>query len=542
MLNKIYPKFLGDIYNKNSMFERYKIEIEKNAKIPENKIGNILITSICASDATSLFEGLYARKAILEGNEVYVLFCGQFLNKCETKGRYLRGKSLRCSFCKNRQEQFVTAFDVNPCYYDSVLDKDDINKVNKLVDDYFVNNRHVFCGVNINTILYTSLQRYYLEADPKIKNDKITKGFLFTIYSSLIAMDKLCAKIRPKYVLSTHGTYSTWGSTVEYCKANNIRVITYGRTYNKDGMLFAMNDSYLLRYQNIKDKEWENRVLSDKQLSLVNKFYKIRLGIIEGEVTFDYNKGNNRLMAKKEICKLLSIDENRKIITLLPNIPWDGQFNGYSPVYKLFRDWLKETINFFEKKRDVYLIIRSHPAEKTRNAGHETTMTMICDMFPKLSSNIIVLPPDSDINSFALSNVSEFILTYSTTTTLEVAYLRKPVLLVGNPAFKNKGIVYDINSKKQYFDIINEGLINGLKVTDEQYENLLKFSYYYFFEKVMPETLVDIKDTVPYNFKFTNEQELMNNEELDYLYNCIENDIDINFNEFYIKKKEPNEE
>ena len=535
MLEKIYPKFLSNICNKNNMFERYKVEIDKNANIPENKKGNILITSICSSDATNLFEGLYARKAILEGNEVYVLFCGQFLNNCETKGRYLKINSLRCSFCKKRQEQFVSAFGVNPCYYDHILDKDDINKINKLVNDYFVNNKHVFCGVNIDTILYTSLQRHYLEADPKIKNDKITRGFLFTIYSTLIAMQKLCSQIKPKYVMSTHGTYSTWGSTVEYCKANGIRVVTYGRTYNKGGIIFAIDDSYLLRYQNIKDEEWNSRILSDKQLALVHNFYQTRLGIIDGDITFDYNNGNNKLMSKKEICKLLKLDDNKKIVTLLPNIPWDGQFNGNSHVYKLFRDWLRETIEFFAKKEDVYLIIRSHPAEMTRNAGHETTITMISDMFSKLGSNIIVLEPDSNINSFGLSNISEFVLTYSTTTTLEVAYLKKPVLLVGNPAFKNKGIVYDINSREQYFNMIDNGLENGLEVTEAQYEKLLTFSYYYFFEVVMPETLLDIKDTVQYRFKFNNEMELKNNKELDYLYDCIENDKKINFDKFYTK-------
>lgn len=535
MLEKIYPKFLSNIRNQNNMFERYKIEIDKNVNIPENKKGNILITSFYSSDAANLFEGLYARKAILEGNEVYVLFCGQFLNNCEMKGRYLKGNSLRCSFCKNRQKQFATVFGVKPCYYDSILDKNDIDKINKLVSGYFVDNKHVFFGVDVDTILYSSLQQHYLQADPKIKNDKTTRGFLFTIYSTLIAMKKLCSKIKPKYVMSTHGTYSTWGSAVEYCKANDIKVVTYGRTYNRDGLIFAMNDSYLTRYQNIRDEEWDSRILSDKQLALVHNFYQTRLGIVDGDVSFDYNNGNKKLMSKKEICKLLKLDDKKKIVTLLPNIPWDGQFNGNSPVYKLFRDWLRETIEFFAKKEDVYLVIRSHPAEMTINAGHETTITMISDMFTELNSNIVVLPPDSNLNSFALSNISEFVLTYSTTTTLEVAYFKKPVLLVGNPAFKNKGIVYDINSREQYFNMINHGLDNGLEVTEAQYEKLLKFSYYYFFEVVMPETLIDVKNTVPYGFKFNNEIELKNNKELDYIYDCIENDKKVNFDKFYTK-------
>ncbi|MDR0676937.1 MAG: hypothetical protein LBF97_07885, partial [Elusimicrobiota bacterium] len=89
--------------------------------------------------------------------------------------------------------------------------------------------------------------------------------------------------------------------------------------------------------------------------------------------------------------------------------------------------------------------------------------------------------------------------------------------------------------KKEYFETIELGLKKGLIVSESKIKNLYKFFFYFFFECIMPETLIEFKDKgmMPIKFKFKSEEELNNNEELDYLFNCIEKNIKPNFSKFY---------
>ncbi|MDR0675867.1 MAG: hypothetical protein LBF97_02365, partial [Elusimicrobiota bacterium] len=443
---KQFSNYIFNLKYKNNMFALYNKTIEKSEKKNHDK-GNILIAPVSGAPVQSLFDGLYARKALLNGNSVYTLFCNQFVDLCEILNYGTKLKNLRCNFCKNFQQLFINVFETIPCYYNDILNRKDIVKINYYIEQYMnrIKEKNFFLGININEILYSTLQRHYMVADPEIKNDKTTKLFLFTIFSTILCIDKLCKKIKPKYVMITHGTYSLWGPILEYCKVNNIRIITYGRSYNKYGLNFAFDETYLKKHQNDKLNNWKNRELTLEQKKLVEKAINIRIGKSKGEIAFNYNAENKKFFSKDEICHMLKINKSRKIVALLPNIPWDGQFNGNSLVYPLFRDWLKDTVEFFKNRDDSVLLIRSHPAEvlKRYNVGDETTQSMINEIFDILPDNVMVLPHDFILNSYALGLVSDFILVYSSTVGLELTYLKKPVLAVGNPPYINKGIVYD---------------------------------------------------------------------------------------------------
>ncbi|MDR1522236.1 MAG: hypothetical protein LBS28_05240 [Streptococcaceae bacterium] len=527
---------LFKLRHRDNLLNLYNKKIKKEENNVE-KEGSILITSIGCSPSMSMHEGLYARKAIINGIKVYNLFCDQFLNKCEIVSAYLKLKRIRCNFCRNFQQQFLNSFETIACYYNEILDESDLIIVKKKIEHFIKDNKneYIFLNVEVKSILYTSLQRYYLIADPVIKVDKITKSFLFNIFCTLIVMDKLCQKINPKYVLSTQGVYSLWGSVVEYCKANAVKVITLGRSYNNEGLMVALGDSYLKKFQNNISNNWKNQLAPEKKV-LVKKFYDSRIEKLKRKFSHEYSENNKQFFfSKKKVCNILKIDINKKIVALLPNVTWDGQVCSSNSIYPLFRDWIKETIEYFKNIEDSILIIRAHPLETNKRywVGKEKIQTIIYNIYNKLPNNVILLSANSIIDSYSLGVISNFILTMTSTIALEMTYLMKPVLIIGDSPFKNKGIGFDINSKKQYFETMARGLKDGLIVSENQIINLYKFSYYYFFKIVMPETLIELKNNIPLNFKFKNEKELNSNLELEYLYRCIVSNTEPDFSEFY---------
>ena len=504
---------------------------------------SILITPITGYSQHA-FEGFFARKATLHDKKVYGLICGGYLKQCEGFIDTLNFKSARCAYCFAQQEDLVRDMGMIPCTYSSELDNLNRVAVQEYCDTYFsqVNAQHFFMDVDVDELLYTALQRYYLIADPEIVDTGVVRGFLNSIISTLIVMDKLCKRIKPKYVLSSHGTYSTWGAVVEYCKKHGIYVITWGRNYNANGIEFSYDDSYLRRDMADTSNLWLTEPWDMTKQERATRFLDQRLGRIStGTVAYDYNKGNKQRYTKNEIQELLGIPEDNKVICMLPNIPWDGQVTGQSGVFPRFRDWLKATVDFFASRSGATLVIRSHPAEVLTGdaAGRETTATMLSELYPKgLPKNVMVLPPKHKINSYTLGENSIFGITYSSTITLELTHLGIPVILCGCPPFKGKDIGYDITSVERYYSLLEQGLAGNLSVDDARRERLYRFIHYFFFERTMPETLLKITDNGPVGLRFTSDMELDGDPVFDYMYQCIEKKEQMDFSRFYLLEKE----
>lgn len=528
MNNKIHKRF--DPYNQYELIEKKKTGPKRNE--------NILVAIIGGAYGHT-FEGLFIRKAILQGKDVHVLCCGKYLEYCEEIHEISNKKRVRCAMCKAQQEDFIQAFGGTCWQYGSMIHNEDEKEIERYIVSFFstLHSKHFFREVEIDQILYTALQRYYLIADPVIKDDKVTRGFLHTVLSTLIVMDKLIKTLHPKYVLSSHGTYSTWGAVVEYCKAHKIYVITYGQNYNHCGIEFTYDDSYLTGVLNDKEDKWNQRELSEEQRVIVQRFLDERLGNHKSDrVAFDYNKNNKGNYTKDQLIDTLNIDKDKKIVGLFPNIPWDGQVTGESNVFPHFRDWLKKTIDYFALRDDVVLVIRSHPAEILigDTAGRETTKTILNELYSSgLPKNVYLLGPRHQINSYTLGRNSDLGITYSSTITLELTYLHVPVILCGCPPFKDKNIAFDILSEENYIELLNRGIKGELVVDQERVERLFRYLHYFFFMRTMPQTLVDVHDTVPLRYLFNKEEELDSDPVFDEMFRCIDKKLEMDFSYFY---------
>lgn len=543
LLRKIYliSKKQKDFYN----IYRKHIKREIESSVNEAK-GNILVSPINCAD-THFFEGLFARKARLEGYRVYALLCGQAISYCETINAFRKKyESVRCSLCMAEQNEFVSTFEAIPCYYKNEIGSSDRLRIEEYLKSVLEapEDEHTFLEVQINPILRSALQRHYFMADPQLpNNDKTRVGFIRTILTTLVVMDNLCKRINPKYVLSSHGTYALWGSVVEYCKAHDIQVITWGRSYNKDGIIFAKNASYLtLGLEDISGEnktrvlsEWQINELTDVQKEIVTNFFAVRTGVLTENRSYDYYNGKLKVYSKEDICRVLKFPSDRPIVSVFPNIPWDGQVTGKSMIFPLYKDFLSDIVEYFKKQNDFTLIIRAHPAEQLlgSEAGYETTATLISEICPDLPSNIIILSGGQEIDSFSIGRNSLFSITYSSTISLELTYLNVPVILAGNPIFKGKGIMNDAISREHFHYLLDNGIRGKLTVSDEQTELLYRFSHYFFYNITMPENIVKLHNAKLLGFCYDNETDLLQEPAFHDMFQSIVKDRDFHFSKFY---------
>lgn len=538
MMKYIYRKLLYKFYSKRRpdfLTEYQKIKKIKSEPKP-NGTKNVIVAPFSFGN-NHLFEAIYARKCKLEGINVHAFLCGQGVDYCEEKGNGVKFNKIKCEICFQMQHDFANQFGVQPCFVGRELNKQDKIMIANYTSDYFENesNPPFFLGVNVQKVLLSALQRHYLEADPDMIRNKITVGFIETILSTIIIFDRLCTRVNPEYVLVSHGTYSSWGGIVEYCKAKEIPVVVWGRVYNKWGIYFANNESYLTERVTGSNEEWLNKELTVKQEKLIINFFEMRTGKNNQEFMYDYNKNQKRQLSKDELCAKLNIPSDAQIVGMFPNIPWDGSVSGVSEAFSSYKEWLSATIDFFREKEDIYLLIRTHPAEKAIGAviGNENLQSLINQLNKSLPNNVIVISADSEINSFSVGEASSFGVFYCSTAGMELTYLGVPLICAGPSPLRNKGIVYDSQSRAQYLEFLELGIKNELNINEQMKRNLLKFSYYNVFTRVMPETFVEFEEGIFNRLLFNDEKMIKENEVLDHLFKTISNKDNYNFDSFY---------
>lgn len=529
-------KVVNKYENRFDPYDYYKNYI-LDVKSEPVKYGNILITPIVGAYG-HLFEGLYARKATLSGKQVHILRCNKAVKYCDIISSETKYKLLRCEKCLAEQDDFVKAFN---CIEHTLIrpNSDQHKEIESFISSFFedvVDKKHFFHDVEIDRVLYSSLQKYYFMASPEIKNDIITRGYLYTVAVTILTMEKLCDEIRPDYVLTSHGTYSIWGSILEFCKSRNIFIVTHGITYNHCGIGFMYNDSCLTSEIDDKDGNWERYLLKEHELIMVKGFLDERAGRTKDDkVTYDYNRNNKKHFNRAEIAKMLNVDPTKKIVGVFPNIPWDGDMCSGAVVFKNFKEWLVTTVEFFKNREDVVLVIRPHPAEKLTgtNAGRETISSLLKLTYECLPSNIVLLEADGEINSYTLGENCDFGIAYASTIALELLYLNVPIIIAGCPQYKDKNVGFDISSLQDYYDLIEKGIKGVLRVDDDRHYRLLQFMFYFYFKKTMPQTIISSNDAIPTGFMIKTEKELSNNPVMAELYKGIDSRKELDFSRFY---------
>jgi CDP-glycerol glycerophosphotransferase (TagB/SpsB family) len=98
--------------------------------------------------------------------------------------------------------------------------------------------------------------------------------------------------------------------------------------------------------------------------------------------------------------------------------------------------------------KNTTLIIKPHPEDKSRI---EEIKSIIIE-----KSRIV-----SDINLYSLLTVSDIVITVNSTVGLEALTLYKPVVVLGQAIYGNKGFTYDLKEKIELRDLIFQALYDA---------------------------------------------------------------------------------
>jgi hypothetical protein len=451
----------------------------------------------------------YALK--LRGYKVHALMCGQSLSKCENINQK-QNFSLACSLCKLEQKKFSKSYDINHIEYLKEIDLKEYNKILELVK--IVNLKDIFQyeykKVSIGKYVEGGVSRYLLISNiDLITNETLIREYFLTALLTVEATRSTLDRLNPKFVIASHGIYSTWGTAMETCITYGYNIVVWGRGYiGKGNMVASHNASYLFETINESSQYWENNIISDRVNNEINKYFENKRNPFSGVDHVNYYQDIKK--SDDDIFHILKLDKIRKKIGIYPNIPWDGKMFSATNEFPDLNIFVKYILEWANSNPDVDMIIRSHPAEAYRK-GNESIERFIdiiyqeCDVLPK---NIIYINPTDSINSYELSEICEAALMYSSTLALEFAYIKHPVIQVGLNNVSNKGLIFDAQTKDKMFHYLDMAVTGKLKVDEKMHKRVIQYSDHWINKRHLPEELLNLNHLSFDGYTFDNPEKL----------------------------------
>ncbi len=139
-----------------------------------------------------------------------------------------------------------------------------------------------------------------------------------------------------------------------------------------------------------------------------------------------------------------------------------------NPLFEVAADGLQELIERCGREApDIHFNLRLHPSPVARESS-TVKMLMALD-----AANVTVIPPDSEVSTYALMLACEKIVVTASSVGIEAAFWGKPVILAGASEWGRLGSAYTPQTFTELVDLVCDPALAPL-----DREGALKFGYY----------------------------------------------------------------
>lgn len=152
-------------------------------------------------------------------------------------------------------------------------------------------------------------------------------------------------------------------------------------------------------------------------------------------------------------------------VLVCPNVPFDSGYESWLTLFPSMRQWLTETIAHLLKHTTLPVVVRAHPAESRPGYGREPIRNVLSEAGLD-DGRIVVVPGDSDINTYDLMGLCRFAAVFASTTGVEIAMHRKPVIAGANVYYARCGITVPAPSRDAYFAALSDPMAGSVDTSE----------------------------------------------------------------------------
>lgn len=326
----------------------------------------------------------------------------------------------------------------------------------------------IYRGTDIYECAAASTRKYLKIYTLNTSDQEIRRIFENFLYGGILIADatkELLDSYNIEITVVNEGSYIQGKVPLDISEKEGVKVYHQANGYQRGKLLFGRPDNrhHMPQFSDsrVTDKV-VNTKLSERQNKLLDSLIQKRKG---GDIT---PTTNNDLSVEKK---------DSHMIGVFSHLMWDSSLEPEQAIYENIYDWLGETIEVASQKEDTRFIIKAHPWEEARGTN-ESTGGWIEENHSPLPDNIEFLPPDTDVNTYALIEDLDAGVVYASTVGLEMALDGVPVLVGGYPPYHGFGITHDPSNKSEYREKLQN--IENLKHGGERQKRARRFAYFHF--------------------------------------------------------------
>lgn len=149
------------------------------------------------------------------------------------------------------------------------------------------------------------------------------------------------------------------------------------------------------------------------------------------------------------------VETSKKIIAIYPTTEDEYKFigqewDGYVPESQV--DEIDELASSL-KDEDYLLVVKMHPNQANSAEGTLKKYQILAEKH----ENLQVIPPLSKVDTYALMNISEIVVTFASTIGVEATYAGKKSILIGDTTWSNMDAAHKVYSGKEASELIKHG-------------------------------------------------------------------------------------
>jgi hypothetical protein len=299
------------------------------------------------------------------------------------------------------------------------------------------------------------------------------------------AITAILQAFEPGVVFLLNGLFGAERTIRQLALSHGARAPTY-EIAPRAGALVLAQDSAAPDYD--VDRLWaavRDRPLSARQRSEVIELLDDRArGIGAHESYFDRAKDD-----PGELRRCLGLNGDERVVSLFTNVTWDSATIGHDVGFASMFDWVEHAVRL-AACQSLVLVVRIHPAEG-RWGTREEVQEVVMSRLGEIPTNVRFVSAQDALSSYALLDVSDLLLTYTTTVGLEAAVRGKRVAVAGETHYRGRGFTIDISRPEDLARVLEE---EPGQLPTTSVDLAMRYAHMFFFRAMIPFPLVEARN------------------------------------------------
>jgi hypothetical protein len=293
-------------------------------------------------------------------------------------------------------------------------------------------------------------------ADPEIK--RAIASLLPDLLERVVVARRVVQQAQPDLAMVIEANYATYGPFVDQVIAHGAAVIQVTQPWRDDALTLRRLTAETRRMH-------PSSVASETLDSLTHRPWTPGLQDILDAMFADRYGGKWHLQARNQpetrpverddLIKRAGLVPEKKIAVVFSHVLWDANLFYGEDLFEDYGEWFVETVRGAVANPSLNWLIKMHPANLWKRAregvaGEYSEVRLIREKIGDLPAHVILLKPDSDINSLSLFSNTDFCITVRGTSGMEMPCFGKPTLTAGTGRYSGLGFTIDSESREQY--------------------------------------------------------------------------------------------